>query len=170
MKRNVTIAVLVTVIAALSVLFMPRSLSRQAEAKAPAKEEVHRKKGMRVELSGSEALKAMNALLQDPGAAQRGDEFISRQAVAFGVTPKTVRELAKLPEAQVGAGRTKREQNGEEGEREKNLNDRVKFSAPGVVGDHDPLAGLFGGSNQPLAMPTPSLTFLGQIQTESMCG
>ncbi|MEP6819334.1 MAG: proprotein convertase P-domain-containing protein, partial [bacterium] len=168
MKRNVVIAVLVTVIAALSVLFMPRSLSRQAEAKAPAKEEVHRKKGMRVELSGLEALKAMNALLQNPGSAQRGDEFISRSAEAFGVTPATVRELAKRPEAQIRM-RAKTERDGEEGDREENLNDRVKFPA-GIGGDRDPLVGLGNKTNQPLAMPTPSLTFLGQIQTESMCG
>jgi len=168
MKRNVTVAVLVTVVAALSVLFMPRSLSRHAEAKAPANE-THRKKGARVELSGSEALLAMNKLLGQTGNASRGDEFISRQAEAFGATPGTVRDLAKRPEAQIRV-RAKRDRDAAEGEIEKNLNDRVKFPKPGIVGDKDPLVGLGIGTNQPLAMPTPSLTFLGQTAAESMCG
>ena len=48
MKRNVAVAVLVTVIAALSVLFLPGGLSRRAEARGPAIGEMTRKKGARV--------------------------------------------------------------------------------------------------------------------------
>jgi subtilisin-like proprotein convertase family protein len=169
MKRNVAVAVLVTVIAALSVLFMPGGLSRRAEAGGPAKELFAPKKGARVQFSGLEAL-AFSSWPQASTAGQRGDEFISRSAVASGATPATVRELASRPEAQVGAGRSKREQEEKEGDFEKNLNDRVKFPVPGLTGDKDPLAGIGLGTNLPQAMPTPSLTFLGQIQTESMCG
>src|SRR6266446_1485668 len=170
MKRNVAVAVLVTIIAALSVLFLPGGLSRRAEARGPAIGEMTRKKGARVEFSGLEAL-AFSGSLQGPSAVQRGDEFISRSAVASGATPATVRELASRPEAQAGAGRSKREEeSGEEGGFEKNLNDRVKFSSPGVVGDRDPLVGLERRTNQPQVMPVPALTFLGQTAAESMCG
>jgi len=98
---------------------------------------------------------ALNASLGRPANFKQGDEFISRQAEASGLTPATVRELASRPEAQIGAGRSKREQ--AEGEVEKNLNDRVKFPKPGIVGDRDPLVGL--RRNQPDVMPVPSLTF-----------
>ena len=58
MKRNVALALLVTAIAAVSLLFMPPGLSRQAEANAPGKEGMPRKKGERVEISGLAALMA----------------------------------------------------------------------------------------------------------------
>jgi subtilisin-like proprotein convertase family protein len=168
MKRNLFVAVLVTVIAALAVMFVPSMISPRAQAKGPGKESVLQRKGMRVERSGWDVLLAMNA-----GQALPKGEFVSRQAVASGETPGAVRDLGALPEAKVGAGRSKREEReregGEEGDFEKNLNDRVKFPT-GLPGDKDPLAGLGSKLNQPNAMPTPSLTFLGQIQTESMCG
>ena len=168
MKRNVTLAVLVTVVAALSVLFMPSSLSRRAEANVPGKEGMPHKKGERVEISGLAALMALNVSPRVPGAPQRGDEFISRQAVASGLTPATVRELGARPEAQIRV-RAKRDRDAAEGEIEKNLNDRVKFPT-GIPGDKDPLVGLGNATNQPQVMPTPSLTFLGQTAAESMCG
>jgi subtilisin-like proprotein convertase family protein len=170
MKRNVVLALLVTVVAAVSILFMPASLSRRAEASGSSKEFPHLI-GQRVQFSGLEALMAMNASLGRPATFMpKGDQFISRKAEASGLTPATVRELAARPEARIGAGRTKREQNEGEGEVEKNLNDRVKFPHPGVVGDKDLLVGLGLRRNQPAVMPAPSLTFLGQTAAESMCG
>jgi hypothetical protein len=162
MKRNVALALLVTAIVALTVVLIPTALTKRGEAKAP-------KRG-RVSRSNASFLRN-----REPGSADQSEEFVSRQPEAFGITP-AIRDLAQQPESKgsVDAEKRKSEREREGRSEEKNLNERVKFPIPGAGAGYgeflDPLLALSGGPNAPQAMPTPSLTFLGQIATESLCG
>jgi hypothetical protein len=89
--------------------------------------------------------------------------IISGRAVAFGITPSI---RSQMPSAMVPPSIKESE--------EKNENERIKFPIPGLGADKgsglftDPL--LFPVSpDAPSAMPTPSLTFLGQTAAEA-CG
>ena len=87
--------------------------------------------------------------------------IISSRAVAFGITPSIRSQMAG-----VIVQRSLKESE------EKNENERVKLAIPGLGADAgsglftDPLLNL-GLASSPMAMPTPSLTFLGQTGAEA---
>ncbi|MFZ1223074.1 MAG: hypothetical protein WAR01_07550, partial [Dokdonella sp.] len=96
-----------------------------------------------------------------PEQAMANASIISSRAVAFGITPSIRSQMAG-----VIVQRSLKESE------EKNENERVKFPIPGLGADAgsglftDPLLNL-GLANAPMAMPTPSLTFLGQTGAEA---
>ncbi len=101
-----------------------------------------------------------SVVVQKSTAAKQN--IISGRAVAFGIT-SSIR--SQMPSALAPRSLKEKE--------EKNENERVKFPIPGMGADagdglfYDPLLNLGASTNAPLAMPAPSLTFLGQTGAEA---
>lgn len=150
MKRNVVLALLVTAILSIAILFMPITMAEKDRNVAGSNPLVEK-----------EQAPGFSNLLR--AKAQFHDGPISRQAEGFGITP-AVRDLPQLPVLKSGKMRVGMPGVYGDAESEKVENDRVKEST-GVPSDFrlDVLPSVLA----PSAMPTPTLTFDGVPHTVS---
>src|SRR5713101_5328830 len=110
MKRKVALAVLVTAMVALAVLFSPTSLTKPGEVKDSKRGNVSQRNG------------ASFWNRETRSAGGQSEEFVSRQPEAFGIT-SAIRDLAQQPESKgsVDAEKRKSEREREGRSEEKNL-------------------------------------------------